>query len=198
MGLARGMRQPRQRQRDSQPQAQAFRHRLHHHQNLPPAIYADNSLDPHFCAATPLKIFSGATISFIVRPYLVLAMTIQSAVLALALLAALTGCEELGIPDPVKEAARAQAEGEAIGSACRYAGRALEDCFSLNPKASKADIFNGWRNMNDYMTENKIDVVPPTMTEAPSHEKTAEAPSAAPDEHASEPASPRPRYNRRP
>ncbi len=125
-------------------------------------------------------------------------MTIQSAAIAFVLLAALTGCEELGIPDPVKEAARSQAEGEAIGSACRHAGRALEDCFTLNPKASKADVFNGWRNMNDYMIENKIDVVPPTMTETPAHEKPAEPAAAAPEEHADEPGSPRPRYSRRP
>lgn len=159
---------------------------------------ADNSLDPKFCAATPLKILPGATISFIVGPYLVFTMTLQSAAIAFALIATLTGCEELGIPDPVKEAARAQAEGEAIGSACRHAGRALEDCFSLNPKASKADVFNGWRNMNDYMVENKIDVVPPTMTETPNPTQSDETKTAAPEAHAAEPDAPRPRYSRRP
>jgi hypothetical protein len=76
-------------------------------------------------------------------------------------LTVLSGCEELGIPDPEKEAQRQQAEGEAIGSACRHAGRALEDCFERNPRALKAAIFAGWRSMNDYMTENNIPVVPP-------------------------------------
>ena len=92
------------------------------------------------------------------------------------LLAGLTGCEELGIPDPEKEAARKQAEGEAIGSACRQTGRALEDCFERNPKSPKAAIFAGWRSMNDYMTENNIPTVAPAM------------PAPAADDHAQKPA----------
>jgi len=75
----------------------------------------------------------------------------------------LSACEELGIPDPEKRAAAALAEGRAIGSACRQAGRALEDCFALNPEAQKAAIFDGWRAMNDYMTENGIEIVKPTI-----------------------------------
>lgn len=124
-------------------------------------------------------------------------MMIRSAALAFVILTALSGCEQLGIPDPVKEAARAQAEGEAIGSACRHAGRALEDCFTLNPKASKADIFTGWRNMNDYMIENKIDVVPPTLGEKSASTAGTEpvAEASAPQE--SESLSPRPRTDRR-
>ena len=76
---------------------------------------------------------------------------------------ALGACEELGIPDPKQQAAAAEAEGRAVGGACRHAGRALEDCYSLNPNAAKAAVFEGWRSMNDYMTENKIEVVPPTL-----------------------------------
>ena len=34
------------------------------------------------------------------------------------------GCEQLGIPDPAKANAQAEADGKAIGSACRHAGRA--------------------------------------------------------------------------
>ena len=75
--------------------------------------------------------------------------------------AALSACEPLGIPDPAKEAARAQAEGEAIGSACRHAGRALEDCYARNPAAEKSAVFAGWLSMNDYMTENNIEVIKP-------------------------------------
>jgi hypothetical protein len=58
-------------------------------------------------------------------------------------------------------AERKEADGKAVGGACRHAGRALEDCYALNRKADKAAVFAGWREMNDYMRENKIDAVPP-------------------------------------
>ncbi|MFT3735993.1 MAG: hypothetical protein QM776_13370 [Rhodocyclaceae bacterium] len=77
------------------------------------------------------------------------------------LLPLLAACDRLGIPDPAKEAADREAEGRAIGGACRQSGRALEDCYTLNQKASKSAIFNGWREMNDYMMQNKIEVVKP-------------------------------------
>lgn len=73
----------------------------------------------------------------------------------------LTGCEQLGIEDPAKLEAAREAEGRAIGSACRQSGRALEECYSLNKKASKAAIFSGWRDMDAYMRENNIDIIPP-------------------------------------
>ncbi|WP_374475553.1 hypothetical protein [Zoogloea sp.] len=79
-----------------------------------------------------------------------------------------TGCEQLGIPDPAKTNAQAEADGKAIGSACRHAGRAIEDCFTLNTAASKAAVFAGWKEMNDYMVENKIaEVVPQLPPPAP-------------------------------
>jgi hypothetical protein len=81
------------------------------------------------------------------------------ALFVIAGLAALTGCEQLGIPDP-KHAA---AEGQAIGAACRQAGRALEDCYQLNPSAPKSAVFSGWREMNDYMTVHKIADVKPLL-----------------------------------
>ena len=43
--------------------------------------------------------------------------------LAATLLVLLAGCEMLGIPDPAKEAAAKEAEGKAIGSACRQSAR---------------------------------------------------------------------------
>lgn len=73
----------------------------------------------------------------------------------------LTGCEMLGIESPEKIAAVREADGKAVGGACRHAGRAIEDCYALNRKADRAAIFAGWRDMNDYMRENKIDVVAP-------------------------------------
>lgn len=76
----------------------------------------------------------------------------------------LTGCEFLyellEIPDPKKEAAAIEAEGKAIGGACRHAGRSLEDCYVLNPAAQKAAVFTGWREMNDYMLLNNMAEVP--------------------------------------
>ena len=84
--------------------------------------------------------------------------------LLLLIALALAGCDQLGIESPATTKARVEADGKAIGGACRHAGRALEDCYTLNPKASKAAIFAGWREMNDYMTQNKIDVVLPTVS----------------------------------
>ena len=75
----------------------------------------------------------------------------------------LAACDRLPIPDPNKVAAQKELDAKAIGGACRHAGRALEDCYNLNPQASKAAIFAGWREMNDYMTQNKIEVVLPTV-----------------------------------
>lgn len=120
--------------------------------------------------------------------------------ITLLMLFALTGCDQvstlLEIPDPAKDAARVEAEGKAIGAACRYSGRALEDCYALNGSAPKAAIFMGWKDMNDYMMENKIEVVPSslsnTATAAPPamHEAAAAAPTTAsspPAEEAQEP-----------
>ena len=75
---------------------------------------------------------------------------------------ALSGCELLG-DSPEKLAGAKEADGKAIGSACRHAGRAIEDCYALNKKAEKSAVFTGWREMNDYMRENKIEVVKPEL-----------------------------------
>jgi hypothetical protein len=99
---------------------------------------------------------------------------------------ALVGCDLLGLPDPAKEAAVAIAEGKAVDGACRHARRALEDCYTLNPKAQKAGVFTGWKEMHDYMREHKIDVVepriprdvPPTKAKIRADAKTAEPKSA--------------------
>jgi hypothetical protein len=75
----------------------------------------------------------------------------------------LAGCEMLGIESPEKQAANRESEGRAIGSACRHAGRAIEDCYVLNRKADKSAIFAGWKEMNDYMRENNITEVKPVV-----------------------------------
>jgi len=90
----------------------------------------------------------------------------------------LAGCDviggALGIESPEKVAAAREAEGKAIGGACRNAARAIEDCFALNKKADKAAVFAGWREMNDYMRENKIEAVAPQVVTQVATTKAAE------------------------
>ena len=86
------------------------------------------------------------------------------AVLSLCVLAALAGgCDQLGIESAAAAAARREADGKAVGGACRHAGRAIEDCYALNRKVDRAAIYAGWRDMNEYMRENQIDAVPPQL-----------------------------------
>ena len=82
---------------------------------------------------------------------------------ALAAASLMAGCDLLG-DSPEKIAAAREADGRAIGGACRHAGRAIEDCYALNKKADRAAVFAGWRDMNDYMRENKIESVAPVVT----------------------------------
>lgn len=88
----------------------------------------------------------------------------------------LAGCDQLGLETPAQLAAAKEAEGRAVGSACRHSGRALEDCYTLNPKAQKAAVFTGWRDMDAYMRENNIEVVPAQIP------KTDKKKAAAKDE----------------
>lgn len=78
----------------------------------------------------------------------------------------LGGCDQLGIESATQTAAKREAEGRAIGGACRHAGRAIEDCYTLNKKAEKASVYAGWREMDDYMRENKLEPVPAQLTPA--------------------------------
>ncbi len=102
----------------------------------------------------------------------------------LILLPLISGCEQIAdlleLPNPSRDAARLESEGRAIGGACRHAGRSLEDCYTLNGSAEKAAVFAGWRDMNDYMMEHKLEVVPSRLTpdtpQAPER-ATASAPS---------------------
>jgi hypothetical protein len=58
---------------------------------------------------------------------------------ALSLVLLLSGCDLFG-ESAETVAARREAEGKAVGSACRHAMRAIEDCYALNPKAPKASV----------------------------------------------------------
>ena len=82
-------------------------------------------------------------------------------VLILFALLALAGCDMLGLESASATAARRQAESKAIGAGCRHAARSVEQCYTLNKKADKAAVFAGWKEMNEYMAENKIEAVPP-------------------------------------
>jgi len=107
---------------------------------------------------------------------------LRPAFLAVSLAATLlAGCDMLGIESPEKVAAARDAEGRAVGGACRHAGRAIEDCYTLNRRIDKAAIFAGWRDMNDYMRENKIEAVPPVLVAATPAKATAESKAESKD-----------------
>ena len=55
---------------------------------------------------------------------------------------------------------------KAIGAACRQTGRSLEECFLRNEDADKAQIYAGWREMNEYMVKNKLDTMAPPASPA--------------------------------
>lgn len=83
----------------------------------------------------------------------------------------LGGCDMLGIESASVIAGRREADGKAVGAGCRHAARALEDCYALNKRVDKAAIYAGWREMDDYMRENKIDAVAPELN--PEHPAAA-------------------------
>ncbi|UCV14483.1 hypothetical protein [Quatrionicoccus australiensis] len=100
----------------------------------------------------------------------------------------LAGCDQvnqkLGLEDPAKKEATQQAEGKAVGSACRQSGRAIEDCYSIYSWLPKASIYEGWKEMDAYMRENQLETVapqlpPPESPSAAKKRKKAEAAAAA-------------------
>jgi hypothetical protein len=95
----------------------------------------------------------------------------------------LAGCDQLGIESPAAVAAKREAEGKAVGGGCRHAARSVEACYELNKRADKAAVFTGWREMNDYMRENKIEAMPAPVL-------AASAPEQETEHAASEPAAP--------
>lgn len=54
-----------------------------------------------------------------------------------------------------------EADAKATGSACRHALRGIEDCYALNPKAPRAAVYAGWKEMDAYMRENKLEGMAP-------------------------------------
>lgn len=99
-----------------------------------------------------------------------------------AALLLLAGCEIPGLgPDP--RLLQREADAKATGSACRYGLRSIEDCYVLNPKASKSSIFDGWKSMDEYMRENSIEGIPAKLSPAPASEEIIE--EAAPEKSTS-------------
>jgi len=102
-------------------------------------------------------------------------MNIVRLVCWVAAVLSLAACDQLGIETPQK----------AVGSACRHALRAIEDCYTLNPKAEKSAVFAGWREMDEYMRENKLDgILPVVPRPVPQAASKASAPASKPDEEA--------------
>ena len=98
------------------------------------------------------------------------------ALVAAATLLLLAGCDLSAIPGlgPDPRVLQREAEAKAIGGACRHAMRGLEDCYTLNPKAAKAQVFAGWKEMDQYMRENKVEGTPSVFTQ---RQPAAEAPA---------------------
>ena len=88
---------------------------------------------------------------------------------SLLILAALTlsGCDQvaqkMGMEDPAKKEGRLEADGKAVGSGCRQSGRAIEDCYAIYSWLPKSAVFAGWREMDEYMRENKLETIVPQL-----------------------------------
>lgn len=107
----------------------------------------------------------------------------------IALLVGLSGCDQLGIETPQKQGERRMAEAKAIGGGCRHAKRAIEDCYTLNPKSDKSAIYEGWREMDEYMRENNLEGIAPVVPRPePKPKRSPSAEEEAVDEGAQESA----------
>ena len=84
----------------------------------------------------------------------------------IALTLMLSGCDLATLLADPKVVQR-ESDAKAIGGACRHGLRSIEDCYSLNEKAPKSAIYTGWKEMDVYMRENKIEGVPPMGLKPP-------------------------------
>jgi hypothetical protein len=98
----------------------------------------------------------------------------------------LSACDLLGLgPDP--RIAQREADAKATGGACRHGLRSIEDCYTLNKGVNKAAIYAGWREMDEYMRENKLEglraeipIAAPAAPAAAPQEEVIEEPKAKP------------------
>ncbi|MER2539508.1 MAG: hypothetical protein ABTQ26_09725 [Azonexus sp.] len=90
----------------------------------------------------------------------------RTSLLFVALLS-LSGCDQItqkmGLEDPSKKEARLEPDGKAVGSGCRQSGRAIEDCYAIYTWLPKSSIFSGWKEMDEYMRENKLETIVPQL-----------------------------------
>lgn len=100
--------------------------------------------------------------------------------LAVSSVLLLAACDKIPGMGPDPRIAQREEEAKAIGGACRHALRGLEDCYTLNPKAAKAAVFAGWKEMDAYMRENKLEGTPSVLGKAEKPER-AEKPAADSD-----------------
>jgi hypothetical protein len=84
--------------------------------------------------------------------------------LVIALL--LAGCDNIAAIMADPKVAQRESDAKAIGGACRFGLRSIEDCYTLNEKASKSAVFTGWKDMDQYMRDNKVEGIPSQMTKA--------------------------------
>ncbi|MDN0084786.1 hypothetical protein QU487_18845 [Crenobacter sp. SG2305] len=84
----------------------------------------------------------------------------------LPLVVALGGCNWIGSMTGLSAGSN-----KALGAACRQTGRSLEECFMRNEDADKAQLYAGWREMNEYMAKNRLATMAPPPQAADS--KTA-------------------------
>ncbi len=95
--------------------------------------------------------------------------------LALSSVLLLAACDKIPGMGPDPRIAQREEEAKAIGGACRHALRGLEDCYTLNPKAGKAAVFAGWKDMDAYMRENKLEGAPSVLGKAEKPDRTEKA-----------------------
>jgi hypothetical protein len=103
---------------------------------------------------------------------------LRASLIAALLAALLSACDiiqqEMGIEGPAAK----EAEGRAVGGACRQSGRAIEDCYAIYAWLPKASIYEGWRDMDAYMRENNLETVAPQLPPVPPPGPKKRAPAA--------------------
>ena len=118
---------------------------------------------------------------------------LRSLLIVSSLLLALSGCDavqqKLGLEAPAAKLARDEAEGKAVGGACRQSGRAIEDCYSIYAWLPKSAVYEGWSDMDIYMRENKLQTVEPQLPppQPPGAKKKKPAPPVAEETAAAAP-----------
>jgi hypothetical protein len=75
-----------------------------------------------------------------------------------ALTLLLAGCDSGLIPGLGTDPRAVAKEADSYGL------RSIEDCYTLNPKATKSHVFTGWKEMDQYMRENKIEGAASTVS----------------------------------